>query len=160
ARKTCREAGNHFARYSESESSRLKLVSSPRGNRTRSDFRTDTSYGVFSKEGLGRFVQNLGEQASEAIAPQGNIPQASAREVPQYLLRGTKDFLIRHESAEAFVQALEAKGQEVIYEQVDGAGHAFFDWKPNEQVKATFDKYGVPYAKKIRDFFEQHLYGS
>ncbi|TWU54985.1 hypothetical protein Poly51_37340 [Rubripirellula tenax] len=44
ARKTCREAGNHFARYSESESSRLKLVSSPRGNRTRSDFRTDTSY--------------------------------------------------------------------------------------------------------------------
>lgn len=116
------------------------------------------SYGVFSSEALGRFVQNLGEQAGEAVAPQDNIPEASARKVPQYLLRGTKDFLIRHEGVEAFVQALEAKGQNAIYEQVDGAGHAFFDWKPNEQVKATFEKYGVPYAKKMHDFFEQHLY--
>ncbi len=118
------------------------------------------SYGVFSREALGRFVQNLGDQASEAVAPQDNIPQASTRKVPQYLLRGTKDFLIRHEGVEAFVQALEAKGQEVIYEQVDGAGHAFFDWKPNEEVKATFDKYGVPYAKKMRDFFEKHLHSA
>ncbi|EMB17801.1 Glycoside hydrolase, family 10 [Rhodopirellula europaea 6C] len=118
------------------------------------------SYGVFSSEGLGRFVQDLGDQASEAVAPQDNIPQASTRKVPQYLLRGTNDFLIRHEGVEAFVQTLEAKSQEAIYEQVDGAGHAFFDWKPNEQVKATFDKYGVPYAKKMRDFFEEYLYGA
>ena len=57
-----------------------------------------------------------------------------------------------------FVKALNDKGQEATYDQVEGAGHAFFDWKPNDQVKATFAKYGVPYAAKMGDFFEKHLY--
>lgn len=30
-------------------------------------------------------------------------------------------------------------------------------WKPNDEVKATFAKHGVPYAAKMRSFFEQHL---
>ncbi|WP_199773856.1 alpha/beta hydrolase [Stieleria maiorica] len=115
------------------------------------------SYGVFAAESLGRFSPGLGAEAGAAVAPQQNIPEASVRSVPQYLLRGTEDFLIRHESVESFVNALEAKGQSAVYEQVEGAGHAFFDWKPNDQVKATFETYGVPYAKKMREFFEMHL---
>ncbi len=115
------------------------------------------SYGVFSREALGRFVEGLGEEASAAVAPQDNIPEATSRRVPQYLLRGTKDFLIRNEGVQAFVKALEAKGQTAIYEQVEGAGHAFFDWKPNVKVKATFANFGARYAKKMREFFEKHL---
>ena len=57
-----------------------------------------------------------------------------------------------------YADALKEKGQTAIYEQVEGAGHAFFDWKPNAQVKTTFKEYGVPYAAKMRTFFEKHLY--
>ena len=57
------------------------------------------------------------------------------------------------------INALKEQGQTAIYEQVEGAGHAFFDWKPNDQVRATFAEYGVPYAAKMRAFFQQHLYG-
>jgi dienelactone hydrolase len=66
--------------------------------------------------------------------------------------------LIRDEAVAAFADALKEKGQTVVYETVDGAGHAFFDWKPNAQVKATFAEYGVPYAAKMKAFFEKHLY--
>ena len=57
----------------------------------------------------------------------------------------------------AFADALKARGQTVVYDQVEGAGHAFFDWKPTDEVKEIFDRYGVPYAAKIKDFFEKHL---
>ena len=115
------------------------------------------SYGVFAADSLGRFIQGMGSDAGAAVAPQSNIPEATARAVPQYLVRGTNDFLIRHEAVDGFVKALEAKQQTAIYDQVEDAGHAFFDWKPNGQVKATFAKFGVPYARKMRQFFEKHL---
>jgi acetyl esterase/lipase len=116
------------------------------------------SYGVFSAESLGRFQQGLPAQASEAVAPQSQIPSVDQRAIPQFLLRGTKDFLINDAAVSAFADALKGKGQTCVYEQVEGAGHAFFDWKPNEEVKATFAQYGVPYAAKMRAFFEEHLY--
>ena len=49
-------------------------------------------------------------------------------------------------------------GQRVEYVQVGGAGHAFFDWKPDERTKATFAQYGVYYAASMRRFFESTLY--
>jgi len=58
---------------------------------------------------------------------------------------------------QAYVDALAEKGQLTVYDEVDGAGHAFFDWKPNADVKATFQRYGVPYAAKMREFFVEHL---
>jgi pimeloyl-ACP methyl ester carboxylesterase len=116
------------------------------------------SYGVFAAEALGGFQRGLSPAAAAATAPQSHIPDAAKRSVPQYLTRGTKDFLIRDEGVMAFVNALKEKGQTVIYDQVEGAGHAFFDWKPEAQVKATFAEYGVPYAAKMREFFEKHLY--
>lgn len=115
------------------------------------------SYGVFAVEALQGFQRGMSEEAAEATAPQSHIPEASARSVPQYLIRGTRDNLISDEAVSSYVAALKAKGQIAIYDQVEGAGHAFFDWKPNQQVKATFTQYGVPYAQKMKDFFRKHL---
>ena len=94
----------------------------------------------------------------EAIAPLGHIPPASERAVPQFLTRGTKDTLIPDAAVKEFVDALVKAGQRVEYVQVGGAGHAFFDWKPDERTKATFAKYGVYYAAAMRAFFTSVLY--
>jgi len=50
------------------------------------------------------------ETAAEAIAPQSHIPDASMRSIPQYLTRGTRDFLIRDEAVSSFADALKEKG--------------------------------------------------
>ena len=39
-----------------------------------------------------------------------------------------------------------------------GASHAFFDWKPDQRTKDTFAKYGVPYAAKMQQFFDEVFY--
>jgi len=39
------------------------------------------------------------------------------------------------------------------YIQVGSTGHAFFDWKPDERTKATFDQCGIYYAASMKDFF-------
>jgi hypothetical protein len=41
---------------------------------------------------------------------------------------------------------------------VQDAGHAFFDWKPDQRTKDTFAKYGVPYAKQMKEFFNEVFY--
>ena len=69
------------------------------------------SYGVFAADSLGRFIQGMGPKAGEAVAPQSNIPEATVRSVPQYLVRGTNDILIKHEAVDGFVKALEATKQ-------------------------------------------------
>jgi len=58
----------------------------------------------------------------------------------------------------SFVDALVKAGQRVQYVQVGGAGHAFFDWKPDVQTKETFYKYGVYYAAEMKAFFTSVLY--
>ena len=57
-----------------------------------------------------------------------------------------------------YVEDLKENGQTVEYIQVEGAGHAFFDWKPDAQTRATFNKYGVPYAEEMKSFFDSVLY--
>ena len=57
-----------------------------------------------------------------------------------------------------FVDALVKAGQRVEYVQVGGASHAFFDWKPDADTKATFAKYGVYYAAEMKAFFVSVLY--
>jgi acetyl esterase len=57
-----------------------------------------------------------------------------------------------------FTEALVKAGQRAEYVQVGGAGHAFFDWKPDDATKATFAKYGVYYAAGMKAFFESVLY--
>jgi acetyl esterase/lipase len=118
------------------------------------------SYGVFGGNLLNVYSDDpsADDTWKAGIAPLSNIPKASERSVPQYLLRGTNDGLIRDEPLKEYVDALVKAGQRVEYVQVGGAGHAFFDWKPDENTKATFAKYGVYYAAQMEAFFASVLY--
>ncbi|HEY2431947.1 MAG TPA: alpha/beta hydrolase fold domain-containing protein [Vicinamibacterales bacterium] len=118
------------------------------------------SYGVFSAAQLNPYdADHTNDQAwKEAIAPLSHIPPATERSVPQFLTRGTVDPLIKDEMVKEFTDALVKAGQRAEYIQVGGASHAFFDWKPDDRTKATFAKYGVYYAARMKDFFESTLY--
>jgi acetyl esterase len=117
------------------------------------------SYGVFGGPFLKHYSDDPAANGSwnVAISPQRNIPTASERAVPQFLTRGTNDTLIPDEMCRDFRDALRAKGQRVEYVQIPGASHAFFDWKPDAQTKATFKQYGVRYAAEMKAFFESVL---
>lgn len=119
------------------------------------------SYGVFSDHSVG--MPNLSHHSNDpdanadwaaAIAPINHIPAAGTRAIPHYLLRGSADMLIRHEMVQDYADALAAQGQQVVYEQVEGANHAFFDWKPDDTTRATFARYGVHYAARMTAFFD------
>jgi len=118
------------------------------------------SYGVFGAAQLNPYSDEHAKDPAwkEAIAPLRHIPPAAQRAVPQFLVRGTRDQLIRDEMVKEFTDALVKAGQRAEYVQVGGAGHAFFDWKPDDATKATFAKYGVYYAAGMKAFFESVLY--
>lgn len=118
------------------------------------------SYGVFGGNMLNHYSEDPGADDTwkAAVAPLNHIPNASDRAVPQYLTRGTQDFLIKDEMVKEYTDALVKAGQRVQYVQVGGAGHAFFDWKPDAQTKATFYKYGVYYAAEMKAFFTSVMY--
>lgn len=118
------------------------------------------SYGVFRAARLNVYTDNpaADESWKRAVAPLEHIPPAAERAVPQFLVRGTNDRLVLHDDVQEFLEALVKAGQRAEYIQVGGAGHAFFDWKPDEQTKATFAKYGVYYAAAMKAFFESVLY--
>lgn len=118
------------------------------------------SYGVFSGEWLKADAENPAADAAwnRAVQPLHAIPAASDRAVPQYLTRGTKDPLINDAMCSEFMNALVSKGQRVEYVQVGGAGHAFFDWKPDGPTKSVFHQYGVYYAAEMKAFFASVLY--
>ncbi len=116
------------------------------------------SYGVFDSASLRSFAGNNPESWLKAVSPINNIPNIKDRPAPQYLLRGTRDPLIRNEAVQAYTDALKSAGQRVEYVQVEGASHAFFDWKPDATTRATFAKYGVPYAAKMKEFFDSVFY--
>lgn len=116
------------------------------------------SYGVFSTNVLARVAADQSPAALKALAPMEHIPDIRDRAVPQLLLRGTLDPLIRDSDVRAYADALKAAGQTVEYIQVEGASHAFLDWKPDAQTKATFAKYGVPNIAKMKAFFDKVFY--
>jgi acetyl esterase/lipase len=118
------------------------------------------SYGVFSANLLNHYSDDPAADDSwkEAVAPINFIPNVKDRTIPQYLIRGTQDFLIKDEAVKAYVDALVKSGQRVEYVQVGGADHAFFDWKPDDKTKATFAQYGVYYAAEMKAFFTSVLY--
>lgn len=112
------------------------------------------SYGAFGMDILSRVLRDQPEASVRAIAPQENIPPASQRAVPQYLVVGSEDRLIQPAGVEAFANALRAAGHRAEYVLVDGANHAFFDWKPDAGTKATFVRHGVPHAAAMKRFFD------
>jgi acetyl esterase/lipase len=118
------------------------------------------SYGVFNGSFLNHYSEDPKADSTwtKAISPLNNIPNAKDRAVPQYLTRGTQDFLIKDEMVKVYVDALVKAGQRVQYVQVGGAGHAFFDWKPDQRTKDTFKQYGVYYAAEMKAFFNSVFY--
>ncbi|WP_319231495.1 alpha/beta hydrolase [Draconibacterium orientale] len=118
------------------------------------------SYGVFGSDRLNHYSEDpkANDSWKEAIAPLSNIPNAEERKIPHYLTRGTKDGLITDEAVKRYVDALVEAGQRVQYVQVGGAGHAFFDWKPDDNTKATFKKYGIYYINEMEAFFNSVFY--
>jgi acetyl esterase len=116
------------------------------------------SYGVFGGPMFAGVLRGQPDTTIKALSPQEHIPDAKARAVPQYLLRGSEDRLVTDPGVQAFADALKRAGQTVEYVQVEGAGHAFLDWKPDAGTKATFAKYGVPYAAKMKSFFDGIFY--
>ena len=116
------------------------------------------SYGVFDRGSLKRFAAGLDEEGQKAIAPNDNIPSVKDRAIPQYLVLGTLDRTVGREPMEKYVENLKAAGQTAELVIIEGAEHAFFDWKPDQRTKATFAKYGVPYAADMMRFFDEVFY--
>ena len=116
------------------------------------------SYGVFDAQSLSRFAQGLSEDETRAIVPMENVPDVRKRAIPQFLTLGTLDRTVGREPMEQYVQLLKDKGQRVEYHLIEGASHAFFDWKPDQRTKDTFEQFGVPYAKKMQEFFDSVFY--
>ena len=116
------------------------------------------NYGVFSAEGIGRFVRNLPEDGRAALAPLDNVPDVSVRMIPHWINKGTKDQIITEESTVDYFNAVKAAGQEVYYIKVEDAEHAYYDWKPDSATKETFWKYGAPYTREMEKFFDSVFY--
>ena len=114
------------------------------------------SYGVFDLQTLVRFADPDDPAGLVAITPDTNIP--AHRAVPQYFVLGTQDRTVGRAPMEEYVKHLKEAGQKAELVIVDGASHAFFDWKPDQRTKETFAKYGVPYAASMKAFFDEVFY--
>lgn len=116
------------------------------------------SYGPSEASHFKMFLEQTDQWYWDAISPIKHVPDLSERALPHFIVRGTDDTLVTHEIVQSYVDVLKAKGQRVHYIQVKGAGHAFFDWKPDASTIANFNKYGVPYAARMREFFNEVFY--
>ena len=116
------------------------------------------SYGVFDLGTLVRFAENYEPLGLVAITPECNIQHADIREMPQYMVLGTLDRTVGRQPMEEYLLRLKGRNQDARLDIVDGASHAFFDWKPDQRTKDTFAKYGVPYAAKMQAFFDEVFY--
>jgi dienelactone hydrolase len=74
------------------------------------------------------------------------------------MVRGTNDPIISLKVVQDYAAALQTKGHAVNHLEIEGANHAFFDWKPDSKTLATFYTIGVPYAVKMREFFDAVFY--
>lgn len=118
------------------------------------------TYGIFSAGRLAISDAGTNQPLAmlKAIAPVEHIPSIRERAVPQLLMRGVLDTDISDTEVQCYADALKAAGQAVEYIKVEGASHAFLDWKPDAGTKATFAKYGVPSIAKMKSFFGSIFY--
>lgn len=118
------------------------------------------SYGAFEAADFKPLVEQKDQGYWDAVSPTRNVPNASERVLPHFMVRGTEDPIVDHDMVQRYVDVLKAAGQPVNYIQVEGAGHAFFDWKPDAATRATFVRYGVPYAAQMQVFFNNIFYNN
>ena len=116
------------------------------------------SYGASEAADFKTLLEQTDQGYWDAISPTRHVPKASERLLPHFIVRGTKDPIVNHAMVQRYVDVLKAAGQPVNYIQVEGAGHAFFDWKPDATTRATFARYGVPYAAQMQSFFDSIFY--
>ena len=116
------------------------------------------SYGAFDAADFNTLLEQTDQGYWDAISPTRHVPNASERVLPHFMVRGTEDPIVDHNMVQRYVDVLKAAGQPVNYIQVEGAGHAFFDWKPDAATRATFAQYGVPYAAQMQTFFNSIFY--
>ena len=118
------------------------------------------SYGASEAADFKTLLEQTDKGYWDAISPTMHVPKASERLLPHFIVRGTKDPIVNHAMVQRYVDVLKEAGQPVNYIQVEGAGHAFFDWKPDAKTRANFAKYGVPYASQMQTFFDSIFYKS
>lgn len=118
------------------------------------------SYGASEAADFKTLLEQTDQGYWVAISPSRHVPKASERVLPHFMVRGTKDPIVNDAMVQRYVDVLKATGQPVTYSQVEGAGHAFFDWKPDAATRATFARYGVPYAAQMQAFFNSIFYKS
>lgn len=116
------------------------------------------SYGVFDAENFKGFMTQTDKGYFDAVSPIKHVPNATQRTIPHFMVRGTKDPIITLQVVQDYANALRAKGHPVDHVEVEGAEHAFFDWKPDAKTRQTFYTIGVPYAIKMRQFFDAVFY--
>ena len=118
------------------------------------------SYGPSDAPEFKMFVEQTDEEYWNAISPIKHVPNVGERAIPHFIVRGAEDPIISHEVVQRYVDVLKAAGQTVEYIQVEGVGHAFFDWKPDAITRSTFAKYGIKYAAEMQAFFNNVFYKS
>ena len=116
------------------------------------------SYGPFEASVFKDLLEQKDQEYWDAISPAAHVPEAKERLLPHFIIRGTEDPIVKNEMVQPYVELLKTKGQKVKYIQIDGAGHAFFDWKPDAKTRATFLELGVPYAAQMQAFFDSIFY--
>jgi acetyl esterase len=116
------------------------------------------SYGPSDARDFKQFIEQTNDEYYDAVSPVKHVPNVGDRALPHFIVRGTKDPIISDQMIQSYVDVLKSAGQTADYIQVQDAGHAFFDWKPDATTRATFAKYGVPYAAKMREFFDGVFY--
>ncbi|WP_052324054.1 alpha/beta hydrolase [Flavihumibacter sp. ZG627] len=112
------------------------------------------SYGPSDARHFKMFIEQTSDEYYDAVSPVKHVPQVRQRALPHFIVRGKKDDLVTHAVVQSYVDVLKSAGQRVEYIQVDDAGHAFFDWKPDAATRATFAKYGIKYAAEMQAFFD------
>lgn len=118
------------------------------------------SYGASEASDFKTMLEQTDQGFWDAISPTKHVPQVNERSLPHFMVRGTKDPIVDHAMVQRYVDVLKEAGQSVQYIQVEDAGHAFFDWKPDAATRATFAKYGIPYAAQMQYFFNNVFYKS
>jgi acetyl esterase len=119
------------------------------------------SYGPFHASDFKGFLEQKDDKSYlDAISPFEYVPNVSERTLPHFIVRGTADPIVPNAVVQPYVDALQKAGQKVEYIQVEGAGHAFFDWKPDATTRSTFAQIGVKYADAMRTFFDSVFYKS